>query len=44
LTPPTACTSPNWLIEPVIAKHCFSGVFDSAEISVQASPSDALSP
>ncbi|MNP35136.1 hypothetical protein D3C76_1284580 [compost metagenome] len=44
LTPPTACTSPNWLIEPVMAKHCRSGVRDSAEISVQTSPSEALSP
>ncbi|MNR35955.1 hypothetical protein D3C85_1538320 [compost metagenome] len=44
LTPPTAWTSPNWLIEPVMAKHCLSGVFDKAEISVQASPSEALSP
>lgn len=44
LTPPTACTSPNWLIEPVMAKHCLSGVRDSAEISAHTSPSEALSP
>ncbi len=27
-----------------MAKHCFKGVRDSAEISVQTSPSEALSP
>ncbi|KPW98071.1 hypothetical protein ALO79_200396 [Pseudomonas syringae pv. castaneae] len=27
-----------------MAKHCFNGVFDNAEISVQASPREALSP
>ncbi len=31
-------------MEPVMAKPCLSGVRDSAEISAQTSPSEALSP
>jgi len=44
LTAPIACTSPNWLTDPVTANDCRMGASARDEMSAQSSASDALSP
>jgi hypothetical protein len=44
LTPPMACTSPNWFTEPVTASDWRIGASASADSSAYSSAHDALSP
>ena len=44
LTPPIGCTSPNWLTEPVTARHCLTGTSAIDDSSASSSASEALSP